>query len=147
MPTAAKFVAALFFAGLAYLMVDAYRLTLPEGMQVGRLVEGSVAIGLLCGWLIVGTKVGQGFGRAWGLGVRTSITTVVYVTVIFAIVVMIERAMAGRYGGSPMEAVVASIALVLEYGADMLDQRFLLTMLVGGALGGLITEGISRRWS
>lgn len=146
MPTAAKLVAAVFFAALGYLMAEAFKPTQPEGMRFGYFAEISAGIGLLCGWIVMGPLVGRGHGRAWGLGVRTAITTVFFATILFATYEMVLRSMKLRYDG-PMEAVIGGIGLILEYGTGMVDQRFILTVLIGGAIGGILTEWSSRRWT
>ena len=146
MPTAAKLVAAVFFAMLGYLMAEAFKPTQPEGLQFGYFGEICAGIGLVCGWIVMGALVGKGYGRAWGLGVRTAITTIFWATLAFATYEMVLRSMKLRYDG-PMEAVVAAIALVLQYGTAMVDQRFILTVLIGGAIGGILTEWSSRRWT
>jgi hypothetical protein len=146
MPTAGKLVAAVFFAILGFLMAEAYKHVMPPETQFGKFSLITAAIGLLCGWLIVGSLTGRGYGRAWGLGIRTAITIVAWATLGFSLYEMILRSMKGRYGGSPMEALTGAVKLILEYGQKMADQQFLLTLFIGGIIGGLATEWASRRW-
>lgn len=146
MPTAAKLVAGAFFAALGYLMAEAFKMTQPESMQFGLLSEICAGIGLLCGWIVMGPLVGRGYDRAWGLGVRTALTTVFWATLLFSVYEMVLRSMKLRYD-NPMEAVIGAIALVLEYGGAMMDQRFILTVFIGGIMGGLMSEWTSRRWT
>jgi hypothetical protein len=145
MPTAAKLVAAILFAGLGYLMAEAYKPVLPPTTPFGQMSAISAAVGLFCGWLVMGALAGRGYYNSWGLGVRTAITTVFWATLGFALYEMILRSMKLRYDG-PMEALTAWMSLVLEYGTLMLDQRFLLTVFIGGVIGGIVTEFASRRW-
>jgi hypothetical protein len=146
MLTAAKLVGALLFAGLGFLMAEAYKPTQPPETQFASFSILCALIGLLCGWLVMGSLVGRGYGRAWGFGVRTAVTTVFWALLGFSLYEMILRSMKLRYDG-PMEALTAAIALMLEYGGAMLDQRFIATVLIGGIVGGLVTEWASRRWS
>jgi hypothetical protein len=146
MPTAAKLVAAVFFAALGFLMAEAYKPTQPPETQFGSFSFICAGIGLLCGWLVSGSLAGKGYGKAWGNGVRTAITTVFFALLAFSLYTMILRSMKLRYDG-PMEALTAAIDLMREYGMLMLDQRFLLTVLIGGFVGGIVTEWSSRRWT
>jgi hypothetical protein len=146
MPTASKLVAAICFAVLGYMMAEAYKQVLPPDAQLGTFSLICAGIGLLCGWLVAGRLSGKGYGKAWGLGVRTALTTVFWALLGFSIHEMILRSMKGRYGGSPMEALAGAISLVVENGQKALEQNFLLTLFIGGVIGGLLTEFAGRRW-
>ncbi len=146
MPTAAKMVAALCFAVLGFVLAERYKPLMPPGTQFGQVSLICAAIGLLCGWFVMGSLAGKGYGKSLGLGIRTAITTVCWALLGFSIYTMVLESMKGRYGSSPMEALTGAIALILDYGKIMLEQNFLLTMLIGGLLGGILTEFASRRW-
>ena len=45
-----------------------------------------------------------------------------------------------------MEAVVAAFGLMLDYGKVLLTPKILGTFLVGGLIGGAISEWAGRRW-
>lgn len=148
MPTASKLVACVFFAVLGYVMAESYKRGYPVGEQpaFGNFSFICAAIGLICGWMVVGTLSGKGYGKAWGLGVRTAITTVFWALLGFSIYTMVERSTKGRYGGSPMEALSGAIGLVVENGQRALTSHFLLTLFIGGVIGGLVTEFARKRW-
>lgn len=146
MPTTAKVVAAIFYAVLGYMLAESYRLLLPPNTNMGYANLGSAAIGVLSGWLVAGNLAGRGFARAPGMGIRTSLTIVFWALVFFSTYEMIIRSTRGRYSGSPMAALTGAFDLVIEYGTKMADQRFLILLFAGGAIGGILTEIVKRTW-
>lgn len=146
MPTAAKLVAAVVFAIVAAIAALLYIPGLPEGSQTGWFIEISATVGLIVGWRAMGRLAGKGYTTAISSGIRSSVTTAFWLVLGFSINEMIYRATKMRYGGSPMEAVLAVFDLMLYYGRLMLTPEVLGTLLIGGIVGGLITEWASRRW-
>ena len=146
MPTAAKLVAAALFAALALLAAEIYRPLLPEGTQTGWLHLGSAAIGLICGWRIMGRLVGKGYLTAMNTGIRVSVTVLFWALLAFSIAVMIRRSTKMLYDDAG-EAILAVFALMLEYAKLMLDAQFIAAVLLGGLLCGWLTEFVGRRWS
>ena len=145
MPTAAKLIAAVFFALVAGAGAMTYIPLLPEGTQTGWLIPGCAGLGLVCGWMVMGANVGRNYAEAIATGLRTIITAVFFAVLLFAIYVMIIRSMHMLYKG-PMEAILAVFAIMLEYGKLMFDRNFIAVLAVGGAIGGVISEFVGRRW-
>ena len=146
MPTASKIIAAICFAifgGIAALVVKP---ALPEGTQFGYFVEISAFIGLLCGWFIMGPLTRRSYREAMGTGVRTAITIVIWALLVFSIYRMVILSMQMRYDG-PMEAVTAAFGIMLDYGKVLLTPVILGTFLIGGLIGGAISEWVGKRWS
>ncbi len=145
MPTAAKLIAAVFFALVAAAGAMTYIPLLPEGTQTGWLIPGCAGLGLVSGWMVIGANVGRNYAEAIATGLRTIITAVFFAVLLFAIYVMIIRSMHMLYKG-PMEAILAVFAIMLEYGKLMFDRNFIAVLAVGGAIGGVISEFVGRRW-
>lgn len=145
MPTAAKLIAAVFFALVAAAGAMTYIPLLPEGTQTGWLIPGCAGLGLVSGWMVMGANVGRNYAEAIATGLRTIITAVFFAVLLFAIYVMIIRSMHMLYKG-PMEAILAVFAIMLEYGKLMFDRNFIAVLAVGGAIGGVISEFVGRRW-
>lgn len=146
MPTASKFVAAICFALFGAISATVVEPAFPEGTQFGYFVPITAVIGMLNGWWVMGKLTGHGYRDAMGSGVRTAITIVVWTVLVFAIYEMIKRSTnVNRYDG-PMEAVVAAFGLMLDYGKVLLTPAILGTFLVGGLIGGAITEWAGKRW-
>ena len=145
MPTAAKLIAAVFFALVAGAGAMTYIPLLPEGTQTGWLIPACAGLGLVSGWMVMGANVGRNYAEAIATGLRTIITAVFFAVLLFAIYVMIIRSMHMLYKG-PMEAILAVFAIMLEYGKLMFDRNFIAVLAVGGAIGGVISEFVGRRW-
>lgn len=145
MPTAAKLAAAAAFAIVAAIAAHLFIPALPEGTPPGWLREVSAAIGLLCGWWIMGNRVGKGYGEAAGSGILTSALSLFWVMLVFSIVTMIKRSMRMLYDG-PMDAVIGVFDLMLDYGALLAAPATPVALILGGILGGWFTEWAGRRW-
>jgi hypothetical protein len=145
MPTAAKLVAAIVFAALAYLAAEVYKVGVPERTVWGVFNVICAAVGALCGWFVMGRLAGRGYGAAMGYGLRTTVTFVFWIVVGFSIYQMILRSMNLRYGG-PMEAIVGTFDLMIEYGQSMATGMMIATLLTGGVVAGAIVEWAGRRW-
>ena len=146
MPTAAKLAAAVLFTALAVLAAAVYRPLLPEGTQTGWLMPCAAAIGLICGWRIMGRLTGKGYLTAMNTGIRVSVTVLFWALLAFSIAVMIRRSTKMLYDDAG-EAILAVFALMLDYGKLMMDAQFIAVVLLGGLFCGWLTEYVSRRWS
>lgn len=150
MPTAARLVAFALFAALGFAMAEIFKTAMTaatERTEYGLLSPVCAAVGGLCGWVVMGPLAGRGAQAAWGYGVRTAVTTVGWCLLLFSLYEMIVRSTRGRYGGSPMEALMGAVELILEYGRLMLTPEFAGAVIVGGAVAGLVVEWSSRRWT
>lgn len=145
MPTAAKIVGAVCFAIFGYFLAVAVIPVLPEGTQIGRMREITAFIGLLNGWFVMGRLTGLGYRAGIGSGIRTAITIVIWALIVFSIYEMVVRSTKLRYDG-PMEAVTAAFGLMLDYGKLLLTKEIIGTILIGGGIGGAISEWAGRRW-
>ncbi len=145
MPTAAKLTGAVLFALVAALAAHLFIPTLPEGTQIGYFREISAAVGFICGWRVMGTLTGRGYTEAMGSGIRTSVAILFWLLLGFSIYEMIRKSMKMLYDG-PMEAVVGIFDLMLKNGQLLIHPATPVALLIGGVLGGWITEWVGRRW-
>lgn len=148
MPTMSKLVAAVFFGALAYFTAVAFHVAMPEGTQFGQFDLIAAAIGLICGWRVMGRDVGKGYKPAAGSGVKTSISFVVWVLLVTSVVLMVRKAFKQRYD-SPLEAIVDVFALALENGLRIVNPpvpEVLGLLFIGGVLGGVLAEWTKKRW-
>ncbi len=76
MPTAAKLVAAILFAALAFTAAEVYKIALPDRTVWGVFSPVCAVIGAFCGWFVMGRLVGHGYLSAMGYGLRTTVTFV-----------------------------------------------------------------------
>lgn len=146
MPTAAKLVGGVFYAVLGYMLAETFKPLMPADASFGYFSYISAAVGLICGWRIVGRHAGNGYRAALGTGLGTAIMTVFWVTLGVSIYEMIRKAVGKFYSGDTMEAVQDAVIIVTGYARLMLDQQFLTILIFGGFIGGIITEFVGRRW-
>ena len=113
----------------------------------GLLVPVAVAIGFLCGWVIIGSRAnGQlGFSIAPSVGVSGVVAMVFWVLLLMTLNEMLRLAMARRYDGGT-EALTAIVPIGTEYGRHLLHSNILLTLLVGGMFAGWLADWSARRW-
>lgn len=145
MPTAAKLFAAFAFGVLAFFAAQVFMPYMPEETQFGAFVPVSALIGAFCGWKVMGPEAGQGNWMAANSGLKTSAYMIGLALIIFSIEGMLVLAFRKTYDG-PIEAVVGAIGISVDFVLRMLEWDFLVVVIVGGALAGLLSEWASRRW-
>ncbi|MGC9419191.1 MAG: TrgA family protein [Rhodovulum sp.] len=146
MPTAAKLVAALLYAAVAWFASDAIVPLFPEGTDLGSFAMVNTVIGGLTGWLVMGGLAGEGYGLAVASGLRTTAVLVFYALLFHAVYEMLHRATRMRYDGV-MEALTAVVELMGKYGLMVVTSPVVMGILIGGGvLAGLAVEWAARRW-
>lgn len=145
MPTAAKLFAAIAFLVVGFVSAEAFKPGMPEGTPFGHFSLIVAAIAAINGWMIVGALAGRGYGASAGFGMRTSVTFVFWTVLVFSIYQMVGLAMKMRYDG-PMDAIIGIFELMFENGKIALTVPVLVSLGVGGILGGWLAEWASRRW-
>ena len=148
MPTAAKLFAAAVIAIVAAVAAHLYALDLPEGRPAGLLREVSALVGVACGWMIMGAAAHRSRSRvdAMGTGIRTSVTIVVLVVLIFAIAEMMGRAFKGRYK-TPLDAILGVFEQALLLVPPLAQPDILGVLLLGGLIGGAVAHWAGQRWN
>lgn len=146
MPTAAKLVGAVLFALTAFLAAEFYKPGMPEGTQFGYFSHICAAIGFFSGWNLMGKRTGYGSSAAISTGIQTSVTIVFLALFGFSMYHMVIRSMQLRYDGLS-EAMSDVFKLLVDNGALMLNVRVIGALLIGGVVGGLLTDIAGRRWS
>ena len=145
MPTAARLVAAICLAIVAFIVSGMVMPLMPESTDFGYFVPLNIIIGLLAGWIVMGRRVGRGTTAAINNGL-----TGVFVMMLWGIGVqacneMVRLAMRNRYDNA-FEAVIAIFELMAEYGMVLLNGPLILVLVFGGVIVGLLTEHASRKW-
>jgi len=145
MPTAAKAIAALCLAALAYLASELVKTLLPEIVNFGRFSGYNAAIGAVVGWIIVGKRAGRGTKDAIANGL-TGVAGLIFWTLAFhASIEMFRMSMKRRFDG-PVEAFSAIFEIAVEYGALLMNPMMIATLLVGALLTGYLSEYAARHW-
>lgn len=145
MPTAAKLVAAVSFAVLAWVSCIVLESVLPAGTRIGYAYEVSMVCAALIGWFVSGAAKRSSYAEAAATGLRTTTTTVVAALLVLATVTMWNNATRGRYRG-PMDATLDIFSKFVDFGALLLPWAMLGTLFFGGMIAGMATEWAGRRW-
>lgn len=146
MPTAAKLVAALWFALVAWFAAELAKMYLPEGSQVGFMTYIAGGFGLLTGWIFVGRRAGDTKSAAIGYGISASVILSFWSIFYFAFETMIKRSLAHRYKG-PTDALMGMVDLMREYALYLIKPDVLITLVVGALLGAWLVEKAARKWA
>ena len=145
MPTGAKAMAAISFAIVGWLTANIYVLNMPEATRVGYLREMVGILGAIVGWRVMGNAVGKGYFRAVGSGWKTMVILVFFALLLFGIYEMLLQSVRMRYDG-PLEAILDVFQRMMDRSFPLLTVGVLVTMTIGGAVAGILTENASRRW-
>jgi hypothetical protein len=145
MPTAAKLVAGLMWALLAWFASNLIKPYFPDGTDVGLFAEVNAVFGLVLGWTMAGPRAGVGWNAAISYGLTTTISLVVVGVFLHSFAEMVRLSLRRMYEG-PVEGLVAVFGMMVEYFALMARTDVIVTLLVGGLIAGLATEWAGRRW-
>lgn len=145
MPNAARLIAALCLAALAFVVTGQVMELLPEGTYFGNFVYVNLAIGLLVGWVVMGPRAGRGLTPAINNGLTGVAVLVFWGILVQSLDDMVDLAMRNRYGG-PFEAIVDVFRIGAEYGLLILVPKVLATLALGAVLSGLATEAARKMW-
>jgi hypothetical protein len=145
MPNAARLVAALGLGLIGFIVSGQIMPLLPEGTYFGWFTHVNVALGVICGWVVMGKRAGGGISDALTNGLTGIAVLVFWALFVQGTYEMVQLAMRRRYGG-PFEAIKAIFEIGLDYGQLLVQVNILVTLLVGGVLVGLATEFAARRW-
>ena len=146
MPTAAKMAAAVFLGAVAWYASDLIRPLMPEGTDFGWFNYVNLALGLLCGWFVTGTRVGRSYFESFSAGLTGMAALVFWALFLQSFNEMLKLALQRRYEG-PVEAIVAIFEIGVDFGSHLLDAKLIIVLLVGGVISGVAAEWASRRWS
>ncbi|SFI75049.1 TrgA family protein [Celeribacter neptunius] len=146
MPTAAKLVAALWFAILAWFAAELVKPHMEEGTQFGLMSYIAGGFGFLTGWIFMGKRAGDTVAAAMAYGFSSSVILSFWSVFYFAFETMIHRSLDLRYKG-PTEALMGMVDLMGEYGIYLLKPDVLVTLVVGGLFGAWIVEKAAGKWA
>lgn len=146
MPTAARLVAALSLAVLAFIVSGQIMPRMPEDTNFGYFTYVNIALGLVVGWIVMGRRAAQkSLSGAITNGLTGMLALVFWGLFVQGANEMVRLAMRNRYDG-PFEAVFAIFEEMIEFGAVLLYPPILLTLALGGVIAGYVTDLAWRRW-
>lgn len=145
MPDAARLMAAVCLAILAFVVSEMIKPLMPESTAFGYFTWVNVVIGILSGWLVMGRRAGRGITSAINNGLTGMATLVFWGLFVQAANEMTRLAMRNRYD-DVFEAIVAIFEIGAEYSLVMIDLGVIATLIAGAILSGLATEYAWRTW-
>lgn len=146
MPTMGRLVGAILFAGLAWYTSLLIIPLFPVGTNLGLFQEVNTFFGLIAGWTVAGSRAGLGYVAAFSYGLTALVAMVVMALFFNSSVVMVEQSLRKRYDG-PGEAVTDVFQMFVDHAIMMATPEIIGTLLIGGIVGGLVTEFFGRRFS
>lgn len=145
MPTAARLVAALCLAGLAFVLSLIVMPLMPESTDFGYFVPANIVLGILAGWLIMGGRAGRGFTPAINNGLTGVFVLILWAIIAQSINEMMRLALRNRYD-DVFEAIAAVFEIGAEFGYIIATVEFGIAAVVGALIAGLLTEFAGNRW-
>ena len=146
MPNAARLTAAATLAILAFIVSGQIMPLMPEGTAFGYFTPINMAIGITCGWIAVGPRMGRGWTSAVNVGLTGAFLMVFWGIFVQAANEMTRLAMRNRYDG-PFEAIIAVFQIGAEYALIMGTTTIIGTLVGGGIITGLAAEYSWRKWN
>lgn len=145
MPTGAKLMAAVSFAVVGWVFANYYAMNMPDASAAGPIREGAAVVGALVGWQVMGPSVGKGYVEAAGAGVKTAVVLAVVALFLLALKEMLDNSVKMRYDGA-LDAILDVFQTALKRSQALVSLGVFATLLIGGIVGGILTENAGRRW-
>ncbi|MFP7572088.1 TrgA family protein [Marivita sp. S2033] len=145
MPTAAKTIAALCMAALAFLASELVKTLMPDIQNFGNFSIFNAVVGIVVGWFVVGHRAGRGTKDAIGNGL-TGVAALIFWTLFMqAGYRMVQQSLKHRYDG-PVEAFAAIFEIGIEYGSLLMNPMMIAVFLFGALITGYLSEYAARHW-
>jgi len=146
MPTAARLVAALSLAALGWYGSEMIRPLMPPYTAFGSFNWVNVVLGLLCGWFVIGSRIGNGYVEAISTGLTGLGALVFWGLFAQSFNLMLAQSLDKKYKG-PVEAIIGIFTNAVDYVQYLLNGPLIGVLIGGGVVTGLLAEWVSRRWS
>jgi len=144
-PTAAKLVAGLLFAALAFFISSLVIPNIPFGENTPLAFGLSNAvIGFIMGWRVSGRRAGEGYSFAIAYGITAVVAILFWVLLYWGFREMLDRALDIAYD-DPTEALEEMVRLMVEYASYTLGNNVLPAMAVGAVFCGVIVEWVGQK--
>jgi hypothetical protein len=145
MPTGAKLVGAVCFAVVGFVTAAYYATNMPDATAAGPIREAAALVGAIIGWTVMGPTVGKGYVEAAGSGVKTAVILVVVALFLLALSEMLGNSVKLRYD-TALDAILDVFQTMAQRAWGLLSLSVWGAVVIGGIVGGLLTENAGRRW-
>ncbi|WP_299875388.1 TrgA family protein [uncultured Sulfitobacter sp.] len=145
MPTAARLMAGVCLAALAYVLSSIVVPLMPESTDFGIFFPLNSVLGFGVGWFVMGRRAGRGTTAAINNGLTGVFVLLLWGVMVQATNEMVRRAMINRYDNA-FEAMVAIFQLGAEYAYMIAVVPMGIAAVVGAVIAGLATEFADNNW-
>ncbi len=145
MPTAARLMAAICLAAVAYVISEMVKPLMPESTDFGYFVPLNIVLGILVGWIVMGRRAGRGTTSAINNGLTGVFVLMLWGVGIQSANEMVRLAMRNRYDG-PFEAIIDTFQIGAEFVMIIATVPIGVTLVIAAVLSGLVTEFAGNRW-
>lgn len=146
MPSAGRFVGALFFACIAWFVSEMFKPLLPDGTNFGKFSEYNAALGAMVGWAMLGLRSHGSRNASISAGLTASAALVFWALFLYSVSEMLKLSLRKAYEG-PVEALVGVFQLMIEHILLMATPEIIITLVVGGIVAGMVSGWAERRWA
>lgn len=146
MPTAGRFVGAIFFGFITWYVSELFKPLMPTGTSFGHFSEYNSVIGLVVGWVMLGLRAHPNSKASIGAGITTSFVVLFWALLIHAGIEMLKLSLRKRYSGAG-EAVIAVFQLMVKYAEIMATPAIIVVLFGGGVVAGMVSGWAQRRWN
>lgn len=145
MPTGGRLIGAICFGFLgAYIAYIAGPL-FEDGRQPNYWFPLCGLAGIWSGWVVVGKRAGRGYSSGVGNGLTGAAAMIFWILFLMSFADMISKSLRRSYD-DPVEALVNVFEIASEYAVRFATADVIIALLVGGVVGGLVTEFFGRRF-
>ena len=145
MPTAARLMAAVCLAVVAYIISRMVMPLMPESTDFGYFIPLNIVLGLCVGWIVMGKRAGLGTTPGINNGLTGVFVLMLWGIGLQAINEMIRLAMRNRYD-DPLEAIVAVFQIGAEFAVIIATVPIGIALVISAVIAGLLTEFAAKRW-
>ena len=147
MPTAAKLVAAIYFAALGFMASSVIFNYFAEGAKPGKFPYICIFFGLIIGYRFAGRRATGSYRAGFGNGLTTVFLISLWCLMTFGGAEMYDKATHLRYDGV-MDGLKDWVLIMVDYVKKyILHVDVGALLIVGGLFGGWLTERTARAWS
>lgn len=148
MPTAARIVAAVCIAFMAWVVSGLVKLRMPHEANFGYFVPLCVLIGIACGWTILGRRADRGrlgYANAVGVGLSAMAMTVFWVLLIVSGYQSFGVAVQRRFH-DPMQVIYNMYPIGQEHLMTLYDTDIIVWLVFGGVITGILAHMAGSKW-
>lgn len=145
MPTAARLIAGLILAAMAWYVSDLIQPLMSEDPPHAQFKLINTGLAMLCGWIVIGSRARDTFVAAIAHGLTGAAAWVFWAMLAHSGIKMVEFSLRKQYDDA-MEAVVGVFEIALKDALIMGSSLVIVTIILGGISSALAATWASRRF-